>query len=289
MAGGAGVAFVCMAFAACEDEAPTAYTAMRFVEAYLIVDEPIRDVVVGISRPLSEPYDHAQAMVPDAEVIIESGGERFVLAWRIRDGIGSYFLPDSTVLVEPGRKYNLTVRYSDGKTVTAETTTPERIAWTRIPPPLLQYPSDTVNLPSPDSLRISWTPGNTVEYLVRVRCLDTADYGRYLNPPTSEANGRTNNLSSFETPDSRTFYGTTRWGFVQTTAVPTVWTAFRWYGRNEVAILAPDAHFLDWFKLTRFSGSPQHNREYSNIRGGSGVFGSATQLSSEVFLLKRSR
>jgi hypothetical protein len=271
----------------CEDQPPFAYEPVPYVEGYLFVDQPIDGITVAWSQSLGVPYDAAAAMERNAIVTVSTDSAVYPLTYHEHRGIGSYRCADSTILVRPRTRYTLSVQLPDGRALSAETVTPERIAWTRPPQPLLQYPSDTLTLPSPDSLRVSWTQGNTVEFLIRVRCVDTAGYGAYLAPPTDELNGRTNNLASFETPERRTFYGTTRWGFVQTTQAPTVWTAFRWYGRNAVAILAPDKHFMDWFKLTRFSGNPQYNAEYSNIRGGAGVFGSAAVAESEVFLRKR--
>lgn len=280
-------ALLLAAMPGCEDQPPFDYEPMPYVEGYLFVDRPIEGIVVAMSQSLAQPYDQGAAVVRDAEVVVAADGASYTLAFRPEGDGGSYFLPDTTVLVKPSTVYALTVRFPGGKTVTAETVTPERIAWTRPPADILQYPSDTVRLPTPDSLRISWTPGSTVEYIVRVRCLDTAAYGAYLTPPTAEANGRTNNLSMYETAERKTFYSTTRWGFLQATVTPTVWTAFRWYGRNAVAILSPDRCFIDWFKLTRWSGNPQYNRTYSNINGGTGVFGSASLVEKEVFLRKR--
>jgi hypothetical protein len=281
--------FVVALVTGCEDTPPNAYVPVPYVEAYLIVDRPIEGVTVLMSQPLSTAYDQRAALVRDADVTVTANGTTWPLAFRVEGEGGSYACPDTTVTVQPNTTYTLTVRLRDGSTLTGETTTPSRLAWIKPPAATLQYPSDTTKLPSPDSLHITWTPGNNKEYLIRVRCLDTLGYGRFLSPPTDEINGRTNNIDKFETPDEPTFYSVTRWGFVQTTDAPTVWTAFRWYGSNEVAVLAPDKHFLDWFKLTRFSRAPQFNREYSNITGGAGVVGSASVISGDVFLLKRLR
>jgi hypothetical protein len=152
---------------------------------------------------------------------------------------------------------------------------------------VLQYPQDTTQLFSPDSLRIAWTPGNSPEYIIRVTALDTLGYGSYLSPPTGEINERTNNLP-FEDPGDPQFYTRIRWGFIQVSQAPTVWAAFRWYGKNEVAILAADKPLLDWFKATQWGGrSVEYRDQYSNVQGGLGVFGSASVAAKEVFLQKR--
>ncbi|MBL0175147.1 MAG: DUF4249 family protein [Ignavibacteria bacterium] len=272
---------------ACEDAPPNSFVPVPFVEAYLFVDRPIEGIVIASSQSLSAPFEYESGMLADADVQLSGGGNTYALAYRVVNGAGSYWYPDTTALIQPSTAYTLTVRLKDGGVMTASTTTPERIAWMRKPAKLLQYPTDTTKLQSPDSLRIQWTPGNTQEFIIRIQCLDTLAYGAYLTPPTNEDNGRTNNLSNFETPKRNSFYSTTRWGFIQATGVPTVWTGFRWYGRNAVAIIAPDKPFLDWFKMTRFSGNPQYNPQFSNIRGGTGIFASASLIEEELFLLKR--
>jgi hypothetical protein len=276
-------------FTACEDAPPTDYIPVPFLEAYLIIDEPIQDVVVAISQPVTQPFDYAAMMDASAEVVLRAGENEYPLRYRVVDGVGSYYYPDSTVTIQPRTQYSIRVRTSDGGIMTASTVTPERIEWVVPPRSVLQYPQDTTALYSPDSLRISWTPGNVPEYLIRVRALDTLGYGRYLDPPTEEINERTNNLQ-WEDPGDPQFYTKTRWGFIQANQAPTVWIAFRWFGRNEVGILAPDKALGDWFKATQWGGrSVEYRPEYSNVNGGTGVFGSASVLTSEAFVLKRKK
>jgi hypothetical protein len=274
---------------ACEDQPPTQYVPVPFLEAYLIVGKPIDDIIVARSQPITEPFDYARMMVPDAEVVVSTSDEEYRLLYRMRDGVGSYYYPDTTLLILPETEYRITVRMDDGSFMQAQTMTPQRIEWTIPPRPVIQYPQDTTQLYSHDSLRVAWTAGNSPEYIIRVTALDTLGYGAYLQPPTDEINGRTNNLP-FETPSSPNFYTKIRWGFIQTNQAPTVWMAFRWYGRNDVSILATDKALLEWFKATQWGGrSVEYREQYSNVTGGTGVFGSASIISSEVFLLKRER
>ncbi len=280
-------AFAALILTACEDSPPTDYIPVPYLEGYLLVDEPIDNVVVAISQPLTEAFHYADMMTADAEVVITANGVDYPLEYRVRNGVGSYGFPDTTYRVAPETRYSIRVRLSDGSSMTAETTTPKRIGWTIPPRAVLQYPQDTTELFSPDSLRIAWSSGTAAEYIIRVSVLDTLGYGTYLSPPTAEINARTNNVP-FEDPEDPSFYTKTRWGFVQTNQAPTVWAAFRWYGRNEVAILSPDNALLDWFKATQWGGrSVEYRPEYSNVQGGTGVFGSASVAAQEVFLLKR--
>lgn len=278
-----------LSLTACEDQPPTDYQPTPFLEGYLIVDKPIEGIVVAISQPITEPFQYDDMMLTNADVVLTAAGTDYSLQYVVEDGVGSYHYPDTTVKVLPETRYAIRVTLPDGGVMTAETVTPARVSWITPPRDVLQYPQDTTKLVSPDSLRISWTAGNSVEYIVRVRALDTLGYGEYLTPPTEEINGRTNNIP-FEEPDDPTFYTLTRWGFVQTNQAPTVWAAFRWYGRNDVSILAPDTPMLEWFKATQWGGrSVQYRDEFSNVRGGIGILASASVISHEVFVLKRKK
>lgn len=278
-----------MFFVACEDQPPTDYVPVPFLEGYLIVDEPIEGIVVAVSQPITERFDYGRMMARDAEVVVTANGVEYPLEFVVRDGVGSYRSPDTTYRVQPGTRYGIRVRMADGTVLTAETTTPQRIDWTIPPRDVLQYPQDTTQLFSPDSLRIAWTPGNSPEYIIRVTVLDTLGYGRYLTPQNEEINERTNNLP-FEDPGDPQFYTRIRWGFIQVSQAPTVWAAFRWYGKNEVAILAPDKALLEWFKATQWGGrSVEYRDQYSNVEGGLGVFASSSVAKKEVFLLKRDK
>lgn len=281
--------FVPLIFVACEDQPPTDYVPVPFLEGYLIVDEPVEGIVVAVSQPITERFDYGSMMARNAEVVLSANGVDHPLTYVERDGVGTYRSVDTTLRVQPETQYRIRVRMGDGTTMTAETTTPQRITWVIPPRDILQYPQDTTQLFSPDSLRIAWTPGNSPEYIIRVTVLDTLGYGRYLTPPTEEINERTNNLP-FEDPGDPQFYTRIRWGFIQVSQAPTVWAAFRWYGRSEVAILAPDKALLEWFKATQWGGrSVEYRDQYSNVQGGLGVFGSASVAAKEVLLLKRQR
>jgi hypothetical protein len=58
--------------------------------------------------------------------------------------------------------------------------------------PTIQYPFDTTTLPSPDEAKTEWSNGNNKNaiYIFNVTCLDTLDYGIYLNPGAGDKNAR---------------------------------------------------------------------------------------------------
>jgi hypothetical protein len=275
-----------LAFAGCEDPAPTDYIPQNVVTAYLIVDAPIQGITVSRSQAVADSFKYANSVIRDADVRIIEGEQVHQLQYRNdHNNIGQYYLPDTSMLVKPETRYRLEITLSDGGRITGETVTPARVAWVKPPHQMLQYPADTANLPSPDSLSFAWTAmQGTREYIISVSCLDSLEYGRYLAPATAEKNRRT---SSVINQNARRRYNeTTRWAFVQTTKLPLVWFAYKWYGLHELTLYAPDPNMVEWFKQTRF-GPNEFNALLSTVRGdGIGVFGSASVVRQQQFVLK---
>lgn len=272
--------------AACQDPAPTDYIPQNVVTAYLIVDQPIRGIVVARSQAVADSFKYSNSVIRDADVRIIEGANTYRLQYRT-DGnnIGEYYLPDTTILVQPEKSYRMEIALSDGGRITGQTVTPARVAWVKPPRALLQYPADTANLPSPDSLSFEWTAvPKTREYIISVSCVDSLEYGRYLAPATGEKNRRT---SSVINQNARRRYNeTTRWAFVQTSKLPLVWFAYKWYGLHDLTVYAPDPNMVEWFKQTRF-GPNEFNALLSTVEGdGIGVFGSASVVGQRQFLLK---
>ncbi|MCL5990505.1 MAG: hypothetical protein M1419_00170, partial [Bacteroidetes bacterium] len=65
---------------ACEDAIPSDYIEEKFVEAYLIVDEPIRNIVLMSTQPVNKKFDYANSLIRNAEVKIIGDGKEFILS-----------------------------------------------------------------------------------------------------------------------------------------------------------------------------------------------------------------
>lgn len=272
--------------AGCEDAPPNAYTQDYVVQGVLIVDEPIGGIVVQRALPTTDTFSMERAVLRDADVSVTDGnGREFKLQFREGgSSFGDYTFGDTSVKVQPNTLYNLTVKTADGRILTRKTHTPNRFAWVSPPRTVLQFPTDTLNLPSPDSLKISWTEtSGTLEYLICITALDTVDYGKYLAPPTDEQNRRRKRF--FDREENPRMYNLAEYGYLQANEANTVWNAFKWFGRNKVTVFAADANMLRWFKLY-FQRGNQYNSNLGSIKGGIGMFGSAAQVTQEVFLLK---
>lgn len=276
----------------CEDTPPNAYTAEYIVEGYLVVDEPIGGIRLTLSQSVADTFRAKNGIVSDADVRVIAGGRAFLLQYSSgsSDSVGSYTVADTSLKVEPNTLYTLEIRTKDGKVITAQTATPGRVSWVREPKDTVTIPpkSDPGFLKPPDSLRLSWTDvAGVPEYLISVRALDTLDYGRYLPSPIEKANRRVDPDLDDQFPR---YNDLTRWGFLAGLSTPIVWSAFKWYGPQEVAIWAADDIMIKWFKMTYWQGNPQYDPLLGNVRGdGIGVFASASVARKQMFVVMTDR
>jgi hypothetical protein len=267
------------------DAPPTAYKEEFAVEGFLIVGEPIRELRILRSLPVTDTFRYENSFVSDAQVTIFEGENAYELTYQNSgERKGYYIFSDTTLLVMPETDYRLEVRLANTDVMTGTTTTPKDIDWTTPPKDFLPYPPDTADFIAPDSLDIAWTSADIPEYLLSTRCLDTTNYGQYLSPPQDISNKRTDSFEEDE--DDLRYTSVMRWAFLQNIRVKTIWPAFRFFGAHEITIYAPDEHYLNWFKQWGFSGSsPVYNYELSNIEGGLGVFGSMSVARKETFVV----
>ncbi len=268
-------AFIC----SCEDDIPMDYKPENIVEAILIVGEPIQNIKVLKSQPLYHNYNYYKSFIKDAEVIISGDGMQFRLLFNSDTAHPEYYFPDKSYLVKPATKYEIEVRLSDGKILTGETTTPMASSWLTKPKKFVQYPLDTLKLPSRDSISWQRVPGYDF-YIVASICLDTLEYGKYLSNPTDEKNRRVYNPFASD----RFYRELSTTSLVPSTQVPIVWPAFKWFGLHEVVIYTPDWNFTRW--LLQNVATNSVNPLLGSIEGGVGVFGSASALRDTSFLMK---
>ena len=273
-----------LGLSSCEDPVAFDYIPQYAVEAYLLVDDPIEGIMITKSQPVADSFVYENGIVNDADVkIIANQKDTFQLQFRNSDRGGEYFT-NGDYTVQPETQYDLIVKTKDGATITGTTITPKRISWIKPPRSILQYPVDTINLISPDSLSITWTPLSEIkEYLIAFTCMDTLGYGTYLQPATEEPNRKITRFFGRNSDNPR-LRNTTLYGFLPGTKAPTVWTAFRWFGKHRITIYAPDPNFVKWFKAG-WSGN-QYDYRLSSVQGGLGVFASGSYIEQEIFLIK---
>lgn len=264
----------------CEDPMPTDYVEDFIVEGLLIVDEPIQNITVMRTIPITSVLVFDSTMVRDANIKVKGDGQEFLLKYRTREegGIG-YFNPDTNYTVKPGVEYTLEITLPNNKFITGKTVTPQRTSWRYIPGDVIQFPTDTLRLPPGDSISWERVPGFDF-YLISISNLDTLNYGQYLEPPTDEPNRRV--YRPFGGPNAYrepiTIFP------IPATQTPIVWNAFRYFGLHEIIVYVPDWNFLRWFLQAQSRG--EADPLLTSIEGAIGYFGSASKVSHRFFLLK---
>jgi hypothetical protein len=120
--------------------------------------------------------------------------------------------------------------------------------------------------------------------------LDTLNYGKYLETPTSELNRRTYRRHYDPAEDS------TRQGWINyykelnvhiimpSNRTPIVWDVFKWYGLHNIKIYNPDENFRTWYFQVLMSRN--FSERFSSLKGCMGFFGSAYALQDTFCLLK---
>jgi len=271
----------------CEDPVPSDYVPQYYVEAYLIVDEPIDGIKLMKTQPLSDTFKYENAIVRNADVRIRFNGKELKLQLRDTGDAENwaYFYPDTSLKIEPNVKYDLEIVTVDGVRITGTTTTPERFGWVAPPPDTIYFPKDTIKFSDQEPISIKWSSVKSVlYYIISVKCLDTLEYGKYLPSPTQEKNRRVYNPFDDRRQRSRYYYDVTNWDAIPNTEYPLTWLLFKWFGKHKVYVYSPDFNFLRWI-LQQFRGN-QVNPLLSSVNGAIGVFGSASRIEKEVFLIK---
>ncbi len=279
------ISLIVIFLTSCEDSAIQDYKPEAIVEAYLIVDKPISEIRILNSQPLFQKYDENNYLIKNANIVIysDSDNQSFPLQYNYKEQNG-YYYPDTTYLVKPNNKYSIEIKLENGQVITGNTVTPGRIEMITDMPKILQFPFDTLNQKSTDS--IAWNPVPNINYYtINIMCLDTLNYGKYLSPATNELNRRTYVLLNrgAEHSDRKT----TEISFstlMPSNSTPVVWNAFRWFGKHFVSIYAIDINMVQWSMFSYYF--PMHDNRLSSVKGGKGCFGSASVVSDTVFILK---
>lgn len=280
------VAFVLL-FASCEDEPPNVYIQKYYVEGYLFVGEKPNGIKVFKTQPIDTKYEFENAIVKNADVkLIDHDGNEYKLEYQNGEEPG-YHYPAGDLVIQKQKEYKIEITTPDGKFMWAKTLTPDTISWVTPPKEKIYYPKEDGSLPVVDSLRIRWTKAEGSHfYLLYTICLDTLNYGKYLDPPVEEPNRRIKNFISDQDETGDYYNNITFTTIIANTETPTVWLAFKWFGLHNIDILIPDYNLLQWFVQTNWSGN-QYDPLTSSIEGdGFGVFGSAYRISQETVLIK---
>ena len=275
----------------CDDAIPDDYVETILLEALLIVDNPIKDIRLARTLPLTEEYYYEDAIIEDADIFIYEGENeiklKFVKYKSEEVNKSGYCYDDINYLVKPNTEYKLKVILSNGNEITGSTTTPNRIEWINKIADIVPYPDDTLNLPAYEYAKSEWTKNNNNSFFVySITCLDTLNYGKYLNTKTDELNRRirirkrnNNNDDPTINPPEVTINS------VSILNKATLnWNFCRWFGLHTLKVYVPDKNYEQWFMY--YLMLPHFDIRSCSVEGAMGYVGSATMIADTFFLQK---
>jgi hypothetical protein len=230
------------------------------VQAYLYADEPIADIRLALSRPITST-DSVDTPVANATVTLIRGGNRFVLTSDAQTP-GRYYYPGTDLHVKTGDQFQLEILYN-GTQTTATTIVPGTPIGVSVNMQTMTFTRDTVTMrngdirvmvTSTDSMNVLWNSTSQEMYFVVIESVDSS---RQLL--------RTDSLFGFG-PRGRF------------TAQPTTENFFRmlpqnimYTGRNKAIVYKVNAEYVDLYK-SRQQDSRSLNEPLTNIKNGLGVF-----------------
>ena len=285
------ILFAIHILSSCGNPVPDDYIETILLEALLIVDNPIKDIRLTRTLPLTEEYYYGNALIKNASIFIYEGENEIKLKFIEYDSANikksGYYYDDTNYLVKPNTKYKLKAILSNGKEITGSTTTPHKIEWTKKMADIIPYPDDTLNLPAYEGAQSKWTKNDNKNsiFIYSVTCLDTLHYGKYLDIPTDDSNRRirirnhSNNNNQTQRPAEVTINSAS--------ILPKAtlnWNFCRWFGSHSLKIYVPDKNYEQWFMY--YLMLPNFNIKSYSVEGAIGYFGSAAMIEDTFFLRK---
>ncbi len=265
--------FGLLAIAGCDKAIESTYTPQIVVEGFLYPGEGIDSVLLHYTVPFTKAYDDSAYAIVGADVHVSVDGQDYQLQ-PIPNTRGRYFLPKSTLVIEGGKTYMLTVHIDD-LTATSTTTVPHPIALTNRE---TAFPSSRVLLlDTNDATTFNYTltagpvdaPGRL--YMLQITALDTT-YGKVPTGPQGPP------------VDTNAIV---RYSFIQTAPNIKIYSRlFGWFGPNRLTFLALDTNWIDYKRAVGYGSESflPYQSSLNHIQGGYGVWGSAAKDTIGVFL-----
>lgn len=260
-------------FIGCDGAIESNYTPQIVVQSFLYEGEGIDSVLLHYTTPYTKSYIDSEYAISGADVKISVDGADYKLL-PIPNRRGRYYLPKSTLTVQGGKVYTLTV-IANGITATAQTSVPLPIQITNR---ATAFPADRILvLDTNDATTFSYTlTAGPVDnphrlYMLQITSLDTT-YGKV---PTSNQ-GPPVDTSAY-----------VRYSFIQTAPNMIIYSRlFGWFGPNKIKFLALDSNWVDYKRAVGYGDNAflPFQPSLNHVNNGLGIFASAGWDSITVFL-----
>ncbi len=259
-------------FIGCDGAIESQYSPQIVVEGFIYPGGGIDSVILHYTTPFTQPYNDSVYAITGADVRVTVDGTEYSLTPAFRRG--RYSLPISTLVVQGGKTYLLTVRVNN-QIVTAATTVPMPIKYINIDSSIPSSHILLLDTNNASSFSYTLVAGPVDQpwrrYMLQVTALDT-NYGKVAT-----------NL--FGPPVDTSAY--VRYSFIQTAPKIILYSRlFGWYGPNLMSFLALDSNWVDYKRQVGYGQSAQihYQSSLNHINGGIGVWASAAKDEVQVFI-----
>jgi hypothetical protein len=231
------------------------------LQAYLYADEPVNEVTVMLSRPLSSS-DTVNTLISNANVFLYKGNSSYQLTPSVLEP-GKYYYTGNDLSILSSDKYKIEVTYN-GMITTAETFVPLKPMNMVINDTTMTFIKDTITMPfggegirevirTSDSLVVTWSNPNLEAYYVVVENVDP-------NPQLLQSD------TLFRFMDRR---------FVTEPIMRDYYRIFdqdiKYTGRHKITLYHVNQEYVDLYK-SRQQDSRSLNEPLTNVKNGLGIF-----------------
>jgi hypothetical protein len=251
--------FLLIAFSGCSNNPVIPEEQNLVLQAYLYADEPVADITVMMSMPISSS-DTSNELVSAASVILYKNGVTYQLT-PSSSSSSKYLYSGSDLQVKSGDQYTIQVSYN-GITASAETSVPPKPVGLLTNTATITFTKETVSTPfggtfdrvtTSDSLIVSWSNPEGAPYYVVMESVDP-------------------NRQSIRS-DSFPSFGNMR--FVTEPTTDDRYRAFEqninYTGKHKITLYRVNQEYVDLYK-SREQDSRSLNEPLTNVKNGLGIF-----------------
>ena len=229
------------------------------LQAYLYADEPVTDITVMLSSPISSS-DTSNELISGANVILYKNGDTYQLT-SSSFSAGNYVYMGSDLQIQSGDQYAIHVIY-DGITASAETKVPPKPIGLSTNTTTITFTKESLSTPfggtmdritTSDSLIVSWSNSTGAAYYVVMESVDP-------------------NRQSIR---SDTFPSFANMRFVTEPTTDDHYRAFEqdinYTGKHKITLYRVNQEYVDLYK-SREQDSRSLNEPLTNVKNGLGIF-----------------
>jgi hypothetical protein len=229
------------------------------LQAYLYANEPVTDITVMMSNPISSS-DTSNELVSGANVVLYKNGATYQLT-SSSSSAGKYVYLANDLQVQSGDQYTIQVSF-EGITASAETEVPQKPVGLSTNTSSITFTRETVTTPfggtmdritTSDSLIVSWGNSTGAAYYVVMESVDP-------------------NRQSIR---SDTFPSFANMRFVTEPTTDDRYRAFEqdinYTGKHKITLYRVNQEYVDLYK-SREQDSRSLNEPLTNVKNGLGIF-----------------